>query len=248
MIVYRLRRVSFFTTSPIVVLTLILSLQTAGAQGGGSLPSELSAGQVFKVGGASVEIPPPTKDMVEYGPDKGHVDSFVPPYNRLVIAFVPLEDKDVILSIDKKAPPRLALVQVPRQYESTIISADGFKTITETVAKQFDSNVDTYAKENEEEFNRRLKLLDLENPKITFEKPVSLGVLFSEPNAAAFGTVLVASAGQASVRKALSVIYMRVKDRVLFAYFFVDYKDEGTVQDLRKTSEQWANAILNANQ
>jgi hypothetical protein len=238
---------SFRIKLPALAFATILALHTASAQSGGATPAEPTASHASIVGEVSIQIPPPAKDMIEYGPDKGRVDSFVPPYNRLVIAFVPIEDKDAVVSVDKKAPPRLALVQVSRQYESMNISESGFRTIIGDVAKKFDTTVESYAKENEEEFNRRLKSLDIDNPKIAFEKPISLGFLFDEPNAAAFGTVLQASAGSASTKKALSVIYMRVKDRVLFAYFFMDYKDQGTLLELRKTSEAWARAILKAN-
>jgi hypothetical protein len=239
----------FRSTSAILVSALMLS-QFAFAQTVGTAPAVVGQGSNhgFQVGGNFVEIPPPASDMVEYSKDKGPVDSFVPPYNRLVVAFVPTGDKDSVVSITRKAPSRLALVQVSRQYESTYIDASNFKTIIASVASQFDSNVDSYAKENEEEFNKRLKSLDLDNAKITFEKPVSLGILYSEPNATAFGTVLAASAGQASITKALGVIYLHVKGRALFAYLFIDYKDQETIRELRTMSEEWTKAILKANQ
>jgi hypothetical protein len=44
------------------------------------------------------------------------------------------------------------------------------------------------------------------------------------------------------------VTVLRVQNRLLYAYIYSAYKDEDSVQWVRKTSEQWADAILNANQ
>lgn len=186
--------------------------------------------------------------MAEYGSDKGNVESFVPPYNRLIAAFVPNDAKGSFISVDHKAPSRLVLVQVPRDFESTEIDASFFQGIIDQAAKGFDTSVESYAKENEEEFNQKLESLGLNDAKIAFDKPIPLGIFFAKPNAVAFGTIVRASAGSASLTKAVILVYMRVKNRVLFAYFFEDYKDRKTVLELRKTTQDWADAILNVNQ
>jgi hypothetical protein len=45
----------------------------------------------------------------------------------------------------------------------------------------------------------------------------------------------------------VSVILLRVKSHVLFAYFYVAYKDEKSTDWVRTTSQQWSDAILAAN-
>jgi hypothetical protein len=39
-----------------------------------------------------------------------------------------------------------------------------------------------------------------------------------------------------------------VQSRLIYAYVFSAFKDEDSVQWVRKTSEQWADAILKANE
>jgi hypothetical protein len=229
-----------------IALLLVFAVQTITAQNRETTPPETKTREAFSIGGRSVSIPAPANDMVNYLGDEAGAESLVPPYNRLITAFVPDSERNKALGIERKAPSRLALIQVPRQFESMEISEAGFKVIVQEAAKQFDSNVESYAQENEEEFNKRLSLLGLDL-KMTFDKPVSLGVLFSKPDATAFGTVLRVSAGSASITKVLSLIYMRAKNRVVYAYFFADYQDQGSISELRRTSERWANAILESN-
>jgi hypothetical protein len=186
--------------------------------------------------------------MVELGPDnRATMDQFVPPYNRLIAAFVPSDDFHSIASGDKRTPSHISMVAVSRQYESKDVSEDDFKLVIDGVSKQFDSTVNSYVKEDQEEFNRRLKSLNLDNVKITFDKPISLGTLFYSQNAAGFGTILQVSANDVSSKKVLSVLFLRVKNRVLYAYIFADYKDQETAKWIRQASEDWADAILKAN-
>lgn len=180
------------------------------------------------------------------------MDRFVPPYNRLIAAFVPF---DQLGSSNGKTPDRIALVAVSRQFESKNISESDFKMIVQDVAKQFDTTAESYANNNEEEFNQKLKALDLENVKVTFDKPISLGALFSLPNAAGFGTILKVSASnsvpspavESSSTKALSVLFVRLKNRVVFAYIFADYENRETASWIRQASEDWCKAMLAVN-
>jgi hypothetical protein len=100
--------------------------------------------------------------------------------------------------------------------------------------------------------NRRLQELYLDNAKIPFDEPVSLGCLLSTPDSAAFGTITHISASSAStpqsgLTKIISVLYIRAANRVLFAHIYADFKDKSTVLWLRKTSEDWASQIVTSN-
>lgn len=240
----------------VAILGFILfsALATLTAQDKGATSTEATTTRTFKAGGESFAIPAPLKGMVEMGPDyRGAVDNLVPPYNRLIAAFVLPDDLDKIRNGDRKIPPVGSIVSVSRQYEFTEIDESGFTAIVDSASKSFNSTLDSYAKENQEKFDRRIKSLDLDNLKITFDKPVSLGSLFSNQSSAGFGTILQVSAvgtssqKELSSKKVLSVCFVRVKNRVLFTYVFADYKDIETVKWLRKTSEEWAAAILSAN-
>ncbi len=252
---------SILTALPCLQLFCLASMLLASsgivmAQSGNNTPANGAEDQSHEAGGVTVAIPVPWTGTVELDSDhRAAMNQFVPPYNRLVAAFVSPDDLQKINSGDRSTPPRIALVAISRQYEFQNVSESDFKIVIDGVRKQFDSTADSYAQENEEEFNRRLKSLDLDNVKITFEKPVSLGILFSKRNAGGFGTILQVSASDASARpasevssrKLLSVLFLRVKNRVLYAYIFADYKDQETVKWLRKASEAWADQILNAN-
>lgn len=227
---------------------LFLAYGTITAQSATSVPVKADEPKTFQAGGSSIAIPAPWHAMVELGPNnRKRMDQFVPPSNRLIAAFVPSEDLDRIVSGDKKTPSRITIVAVSREYELTEVNKDNFKLVVDGVAKQFDTTVDSYIKEDQQEFDQRLKSLGLDNVKITFNKPISLGSLFYKENAAGFGTILQVSANGVVSTKALSVLYVCVKNRVLYAYVFADYKDSETARWLRKASEDWADEILKAN-
>jgi len=239
-----------------VSLMLVVRGPSLWAQDKGALASDVPQNQIHEAGGVAIAIPAPWQGMVELGADRrGFMEQFVPPYNRLIAGFVNADDASKVGPGVVKAPPRIAMMSVSPQYESTDIREDGFRMIVDNVRKQFDVTAENYAKTNEEEFNRRMTSLDLDNIRITMDKPVSLGCLFSTPNSAGFGTILQASATNSdekpakdrSMQKALSVLFIRVKNRVLFGYVFADYEGPDTVKWLRKVSQDWSDAILAAN-
>src|SRR5271165_4505645 len=210
----------------------------------------------YEAGGAEIAIPVPWSGAVEMGPDRRHfMDQFVPPSNRLIAGFVDAGDLPKVHTEDVKAPPRIAMVAVSRQFESRNITESDFKSIIDNVSKSFNATVSAYATDNEEEFNRRLHALNLDDAKISFAEPVSLGCLFSTPDSAGFGTIMQVSASggspapgaQNTLTRALSVLYIRARNRVLFAYVYADYKDKSTILWLRKASEDWTNEIVQSN-
>ena len=46
---------------------------------------------------------------------------------------------------------------------------------------------------------------------------------------------------------AMSMIVIRIQQRMLFLYVFDEYKDESSVQWVRATGEHWTDATLQAN-
>jgi hypothetical protein len=99
----------------------------------------------------------------------------------------------------------------------------------------------------EEELNRRMKTLNLDDPKISFDKPVQLGSFFSKQDAFGLGMIMPVSSKGSTTTMVGGIILLRVKNRMLFAYLYATYKDQETVRWVRKTSEGWADAILAAN-
>ena len=242
-------RLRVLASAPCLVVLLLSACIALSLHGQASA----AASPTYEIGGVAIAVPVPWSGAVEAGPDKRHfMDQFVPPSNRLIAGFVDADDLPGIHPQDIKAPPRIALVAVSRQFESSNITEEGFKQIVESVSKNFDATVSAYAKDNEDRFNRRLQELNLDNAKISFAEPVSLGCLFSTPDSAAFGTIMhisASSAGtpQSGLTKIISVLYIRAANRVLFAYIYADFKDKSTVLWLRKANEGWANQIVTSN-
>ncbi len=213
--------------------------------------------QVYPIGGVSITIPSPSKDLVVV-PAAGKVflDQFVPPDNRLITGFVPVADLQKVASQPGFTPSPVAVVEVPTEAESKDINDADFKQILDSVANSFDTSVAGYARQNTDDFNRRLKSLDLDNARISFDKPVSLGVLFANPNAAGFGTVLkaqstgipVSPGHPTTISKIIGVFFLRCRNRVLFAYLYADYVNEDSARWLRAAGERWTSDILKANQ
>jgi len=69
----------------------------------------------------------------------------------------------------------------------------------------------------------------------------------SKQDAYAFGMIIAASTGDKTIKTAVGGAMLRVKKRLLFVYLNAEYKNEDTVKWLRKTTEQWSDAVLQAN-
>ncbi len=205
--------------------------------------------ELFKAGGTPIAIPPPTSDMTEVGYDNRELmEVFVIPNNRLIAAFVLTND---LLRLTKKADDlsisKYALVQVLRNGEYMDCTPNDFKEGISDVSEQFGDAINSSSmKEAEEEFNQRMKSLDLD-VAVSLDKPLQLGCLFSKEDAWGFGMIAPVSVGGQNIKIASGIVLMRVKLRVLFVYLYAEYKNEDTIKWIRKTTENWADAILKAN-
>jgi hypothetical protein len=234
-----------FRSSSCVVFLLITGLTTADAQNSASAQPKATEPQTYRVGLKSIAIPSPSKDLSEIGSDyRVLLELLAPATNRLVAAFNRPEDLNQILKGGNTPLPQYALVEIPRSAE--FVEA-AFKTVTDGMAKEFGANLEANMKTAQEDLNHNLKELNSKSNTIAIGKPLRLGVLFSKPDAAAFGMVESVSAQGPETKMAAAIVVLRAQNRVLFLYLYSIYKDESTVQWLRKTSEDWADAILKAN-
>ncbi len=232
-----------------VVVVLILGLSTANAQKSGSTLPGRAGNQTFRVGGKSIAIPSPAKDLVEIGSDyRVLLQPLAPDTNRLIAAFVP---PDYVQEVRSGHPPRLsfyALAEVVRRAEFLDLSPKTFKQITSRMSQQFGSAINGSLKSQEADFNRRMKDLNSHAASVTFDKPVPLGTLFSKQNSWAYGMIVPISAKGVKVTRAMGAIVLRVQDRLLIVYLYRRYQDASTARWLRTACEKWAGAILSANQ
>ena len=205
--------------------------------------------QSFTAGGIPIAIPPPTTEMTEVGYDhRAIIEIFVPANNRLIAGFVLTQDLPKITQkSDGLVMAQYALVEVPRRGEYMDCSASDFSKVTAGAREKFGDFISLSTKEVEEEFNRRLKSLDLNELKVGFGKTVQLGCLFSKQDAYGFGMITPVSIGGTTSKMGLGAAIVRAKQRLLFVYLYAEYKSEDTVRWLRKATEDWADAILKAN-
>ena len=204
--------------------------------------------QEFRIGGVSLLVPTPTSELVETGPDlRVLLDVLAPDSNRMLAAFITRED---LASLSKGGNNRLSkycLVEVARRLEFLDLDEASFKTVTDGASSQMGQLMDSAAKTEGEALNRRLAALGADG-KIALDKPVQLGAMFSKRNAFGFATMIPVSSEGQTANMIGGTIILRVRNRLVFAYVFTEYKDDKTASWVRKVSEDWADAVLKANE
>jgi hypothetical protein len=228
---------------------MLAGLTTAYPQDTASARPKATEPQTYRVGLKSIAIPSPSKDLGEIGSDyRVLLETMAPATNRLVAAFIRPEDLNQILKGGDTPLLRYALVEIPRPAEFVDVDSATFKTVADGMAKEFGANIGADIKTALDDLNHNLKELNSNSATIVIGKPLPLGVLFSKPDAAAFALVESVSAKGPETKMAAAIVVLRAQNRILFLYLYSVYKDESTVQWLRKTSEDWADAILKANE
>jgi len=171
----------------------------------------------------------------------------VPDSNRLIAAFLLTGDLPRLTKgTDQSMLAKYALVEVPRAGEFEDVEDSDFKQLADSTLQEIGNVLDSSVSETEDEFNRRLNDLNV-NATVSLGKPVQLGQLFSKQDAFGFGMISQVTVGGMSANMALAAAIVRTKKRVLFAYLYIQYQNDESVKWLRKTSEEWADAILKAN-
>ncbi len=220
--------------------------------GSGTAQAQVAASDAqtqFPVGGLTVALPaPPGTGMVELGNDRSFFDPAVPGANRLIAAFVLEKDVAALHNGSKETLTLYAMVEASRATETTDYSASGFKDVVDTISMmQVGTSVDSSFKESEAEFKQKIKAMNL-NEQVSQGKRVMLGTFFYKTDACAFGEIAPVTVNGQAAAVVVSTVLLRTRNRVLYAYFYEFYKDDQTPGQVRATSEQWADAILAANQ
>ncbi|MCP4649955.1 MAG: hypothetical protein GY853_07760 [PVC group bacterium] len=212
-------------------------------------PEPTTTVQTFKAGGTPIAIPPPTPEMTEVGYDTRELmEIFVPQNNRLIAAFVLTEDLPRLAAGDENLIMSLySMVQVPRRGEAMDCAASDFSEVTAGAKEQFGDIMNSSMKEAEDEFNRRMKALDLEDATMSMKDPVQIGCLFSKPDSYCFGMIMENTIGGITTKMTMGCMLLRVRNRMIFVYLYKEYENEETVTWLRKNTEAWSDAILAAN-
>jgi hypothetical protein len=225
----------------VVLLIAISHIAEAAASNSGSVQS-------FKAGGVAISIPSPSRGFVEAGDRRSLMELFVPQTNRLLSAYMTPEDLARLnKGGDNTLLSKYGLVEVARRAEFMDCGANDFKEVINGAKEAMGDVSSTSVKDTEEEFNRRMKALDIPNARVSIGKPLMLGTLFSKPDEYGFGMITEYAMSGNNVKVVAGCAMLRVKNRLLFAYLYAEYKDEDTIKWIRKTTEEWSDAILKAN-
>ena len=242
------RRIASVRIVLIYALSAFGSFAVAASQEKGTGTPSSAESQAFQVGGKAIVVPPPSTEVVEVGSDdRVLLENFVPENNRLVAGFLLPSDLPALKNGTLKTLDRYAMVEVPRRAEFMDVNPDAYRQIADAVSKQFGADLDAAMKGQEDAINRRLKSLRSDAATISLDKPVPLGLLFSTADACGLAMILPVSSQGSTSRMVMGMTVLRVQDRVLFGYLYTVYKNEATVQWMRKTTESWAEAILKGN-
>ena len=205
--------------------------------------------QTFKAGGRTINLPNPIDQMTEVGYENRELmEIVIPSTNRLIAAFVLDNELPKLLEGDDDfVLSEYAMIQVPRRGEYYDCGASDFKEVIRGAEKEFGKVVSSSLEEAEDEFNRRMKSLDLEEYSMDIGKPIQLGCLFSKKDAYGFGMIMPVTGAGVTVKMVAACIMARVNNRLLFIYVYKEYQNEESVQWIRSTSEKWIDSILLAN-
>ncbi len=203
--------------------------------------------EAFKAGGTLINIPEPSDEMVEVGYDvREMMEVFVPASNRLLSGYMRPNDIPKFTSGDENfVLSRYASIQVARRGEYQDCTDSDFSELVDYFESSFSEDIAGIMKDSESELNQRMESLELE--KITIDKPVQLGTLFSRKDAYSMGMISKYSKGTDSWTLVICTTFVKVKNRLLFIYVFNTYNDEKDIVAVTKLSEQWIDSILAAN-
>jgi hypothetical protein len=225
-------------------ITLVLGLSACSSRS--SAPNAAHTPTVV-TGGTLMNIPAPGREFAPLG--RGYCDAmqlFVPDEHRLLCAFVLDSDlRRLNMGDTELRLRRYGLVQVPRDAEYTECGASDFAEVVDALHESFGELVTWSVDDVEEQLNERMRSLDLDEVRIG--QPAQLGCFFSRPNACGFGMLVAMESGGETATIGVGAMVMRVNERLVFVYLYAQYEDEQTIAWLRKTSEQWSDAILKAN-
>jgi hypothetical protein len=200
---------------------------------------------IVYAGGVSIKIPQPDSSFVELGDEnRGLMEIFVPEINRLIAAYVLKADLPHLFKEDDNSiMGKYALVEVPRRGEYMDCEPNNFQEAVEGVKEVF-GDVSALMKGGEEEFNKRMKSLDLDDMQVKIGEPTQLGVFFSKQDIFGLGMIIGYDMSGTLTKMGAVITILRVKKRLLFVYLYAEYKNEDTLKWLRRTGEKWSDEIL----
>jgi hypothetical protein len=174
------------------------------------------------------------------------------PGNRLVAGFVPADPAKPPGENESAKLDRYMMVETSRALDDHALTVAEFNDVKAEIAKGMNDE----AGQAQEQVNQKLKAAagdpDIQN-KVEIGKPVMLGTYLKADNAIGFLMMMIkvhADDGQGNVADttmACGTVMQRVKERLIYCYVFAPFKDESSLEWVRKTSTQWQEQVTKAN-
>jgi len=209
----------------------------------------VSKSEAFTVGGVSVKFPLPDVTMTEVGSDNhSKMEIFVPQNNKLISAYVLKDDLSKLFSgSDNTVMSKYALVEVPRGAETMDCGAEDFKEVVDGAKESFGGGFSSILNESTEEFNRRIKSLNIADMQVKIGDAKQLGCFYLKQDIIGFGMLASYEMGGNPIKMAMVASLIRVNKRLIFVYLYSEYKNDETINWLRTTAEKWVDEILKVN-
>jgi len=204
----------------------------------------------FDIAGVSITLPCPSGEYIEVGDDLRSLFTkyLVPSENRVVSGYV---EKSYLTKIGEDAsnapPPSVyAMIQVSRMADATVFDVNEFRNVIRNIPDPYGKLLLSTRAEMRADFQRRKRQIDAIPIPPGRSRP--LGAFFSKPDAAGFGLLRRVVTDSGPAYQVQGTVFLRVRGKLLFGYIYTGYKGAETIDWLPKVLEQWADAILAANQ
>lgn len=205
----------------------------------GSIANAETQNIQIEVGGVKIDVQAPIgfHEISSLSPETRNLaETMTPPSNRLLAIFVSEDDLGRIMKGEAPEFGRYMLLQVFRELENTNISNGQFRQLVAQIKEQQNTLLP-----KEYELSQKMKI----------GEQVPLGVFFEQSNAIGF-TSLVKYQAEAEGEKLDYVVaggtsFIRVKQKVLYAYVYGTYENQDDLNWVRSKSREWVNSLLTFN-
>ena len=204
----------------------------------GSIANAETQNIQIEVGGVKIDVQAPIgfHEISSLSPETRNLaETMTPPSNRLLAIFVSEDDLGRIMKGEVPKFGRYMLLQVFRELENTNISNGQFRQLVAQIKAQQNTLPKEY------ELSQKMKI----------GEHVPLGVFFEQSNAIGFAS-LVKYQAEAEGEKLDYVVaggtsFIRVKQKVLYAYVYGTYENQDDLNWVRSKSREWVNSLLTFN-
>lgn len=225
-------------------------------------PKTLSAasthvGFPVRLGDRTIFIPDPEgfeEATSQFASFKRRVETTEAPQNDTLGAHLPLSDCELLrqgLLPTYNLYTKVSVMKIARELD---VSAGEMAAIVDDFRKNLTSYLDPNGpamKQLDKHLEQGLTNLDSKETKIDFNQPQQLGEFDMRIDVRSFLMLMaftINSGGTEQTQPMLATTsFVRVKDRVIFAYTFMKYKSKADLDTIKQFTTKWTNSIVAAN-